>query len=53
MKLSSLEDLFVNELQDLYSAETQIIKALPKMAKTASSSWLVVRPEFSSNRYLP
>jgi ferritin-like metal-binding protein YciE len=40
MKLSSLEDLFVSELQDLYSAENQIIKALPKMAKTATSSEL-------------
>jgi ferritin-like metal-binding protein YciE len=40
MKLSSLEDLLVSELQDLYSAEDQIIKALPKMVKTASSSEL-------------
>jgi ferritin-like metal-binding protein YciE len=40
MKLSSLEELFVSELQDLYSAETQIIKALPKMVKTATSSEL-------------
>jgi ferritin-like metal-binding protein YciE len=35
--MSSLEDLFLHELKDLYSAETQIIKALPKMAKNASS----------------
>jgi ferritin-like metal-binding protein YciE len=35
--MTSLEDLFVHELKDLYSAETQIIKALPKMAKNASS----------------
>jgi ferritin-like metal-binding protein YciE len=37
MKLASLHDLFVNELKDLYSAETQLTKALPKMAKAASS----------------
>ena len=37
MKLASLKDLFVEELRDLYSAENQILKALPKMAKTASS----------------
>src|SRR2546421_607229 len=40
MWLKSLQDLFVDELKDLYSAETQIIKALPKMAKAASSSEL-------------
>jgi ferritin-like metal-binding protein YciE len=32
-----LEELLVDELKDIYSAENQIIKALPKMAKTASS----------------
>jgi len=37
MKLESLKELFVHELQDLYSAENQIIKALPKMADKASS----------------
>lgn len=40
MKLESMHDLFVNELKDLYSAETQITKALPKMAKAASSDEL-------------
>jgi ferritin-like metal-binding protein YciE len=38
MKMESLRDLFVDELKDLYSAETQITKALPKMAKAASSN---------------
>ena len=33
----TLEDLLTDELKDLYSAENQIIKALPKMAKTAKS----------------
>ena len=32
-----LEELLVDELKDLYSAESQIVKALPKMAKAASS----------------
>src|SRR5687768_10004856 len=32
-----LEELLVDELKDLYSAENQIIKALPRMAKAASS----------------
>lgn len=37
MELTTLQDLFKEELQDLYSAETQITKALPKMATAASS----------------
>jgi ferritin-like metal-binding protein YciE len=37
MKMEDLKDLFVDELKDLYSAENQITKALPKMAKTAKS----------------
>jgi ferritin-like metal-binding protein YciE len=32
-----LEELLVDELKDLYSAENQIIKALPKMSKAASA----------------
>jgi len=36
MSLMSLEDLFKDEIKDLYSAETQLVKALPKMAKKAS-----------------
>jgi ferritin-like metal-binding protein YciE len=35
--LKSLEDAFVHELQDLLSAEQQLVKALPKMAKKAST----------------
>src|SRR5512141_2990303 len=37
MPLHSLQDLYVDELKDLYSAEQQLLKALPKMAKAASS----------------
>jgi len=40
LKLNSLRDLYVEELRDLYSAETQLIKALPKMAKAASGGHL-------------
>jgi ferritin-like metal-binding protein YciE len=36
MKLQSLNDVFAHELQDLYSAETQLLDALPKMAQAAS-----------------
>jgi ferritin-like metal-binding protein YciE len=37
MKLENLHDLLIDELKDLYSAETQLVKALPKMAKAAAS----------------
>src|SRR6185295_13368926 len=40
MHLSSLEDLLVEELKDLYSAENQLLKALPKMAKAATAKAL-------------
>ncbi|WP_242927197.1 YciE/YciF ferroxidase family protein [Pontibacter vulgaris] len=35
-KLKSLEELFLHELKDLYSAEKQLLEALPKMAKKAA-----------------
>lgn len=35
MAMESLQDLYVEQLKDLYSAETQIMKALPKMADAA------------------
>lgn len=38
MNLENLEKLFVHELKDIYSAESQILKALPKMEKAASDS---------------
>jgi ferritin-like metal-binding protein YciE len=37
MRFDSLHDLFVDELKDLYNAENQILKALPRMAKKASA----------------
>ncbi len=36
MELETLEKLYVDELKDLWSAENQILKALPKMIKAAS-----------------
>ena len=40
MKLDTLKDLYILELKDLYSAEKQIIVALPKMAKAATNAKL-------------
>jgi ferritin-like metal-binding protein YciE len=40
MSMDSLSDLLTDELKDLFSAENQLIKALPKMAKKASSEKL-------------
>ena len=37
MSMDSLKKLYIDELKDLYSAETQLVKALPKMAKKATS----------------
>ncbi len=39
-KIKTLNDVFITELKDLYSAEKQLLKALPKMQKKASSSKL-------------
>ena len=36
MSLDSLHDLYVDELKDLYNAENQLLKALPRMVKAAS-----------------
>ena len=37
MKLDTLRALYIDELKDLYSAENQITKALPKLAKAATN----------------
>jgi len=37
MKLDSLKELYVHELNDLHSAEDQILRALPRMARASSS----------------
>jgi ferritin-like metal-binding protein YciE len=40
MALENLQDLFVHELKDLYSAENQILKALPRMVDAANAEEL-------------
>ena len=40
MPNEGLKELYIDELKDLYSAESQLLKALPKMAKAASSEEL-------------
>lgn len=40
MPNEGLKQLYIDELKDIYNAETQLVKALPKMAKAASSEEL-------------
>ena len=40
MELETLQDLYVEQLKDLYSAEKQILRALPRMIKAAG-----IKPE--------
>src|SRR5688572_8774321 len=40
MAVKSVQDLLVDELRDIYHAEKQLVKALPKMAKAAKSDKL-------------
>ncbi len=40
MALGTLKDVFVDQIEDLYSAETQLIQALPKIARAASDEKL-------------
>jgi len=37
MAIKTIEDLFIHELSDIYSAEKQLTKALPRLARAASS----------------
>src|SRR5688572_12638138 len=37
MEMETLQDLLLDEIKDLYSAEKQLLKAMPKMAKKATS----------------
>ena len=41
MKIASLADLYLAQLQDMYSCEKQLIKALPKLIKSLESPKLV------------
>jgi ferritin-like metal-binding protein YciE len=47
MSVTNIEELFLSELKDLYSAEKQITKALPKLVKAATSEQL--REAFQSH----
>lgn len=47
MKIESMEDLFLGQIEDLYDAERRLVKALPKMAKAATSDPL--RQAFESH----
>ena len=40
MELDTLRELYIDELKDLYSAEKQLVKALPKMVKNATNPTL-------------
>src|SRR5215204_370447 len=40
MKINTLQDLYIEELRDIYNAETQLVKALPKVAQAATSDEL-------------
>jgi len=40
MKIESMEDLFIEQIADLYDAEKRLVKALPKMAEASTSSQL-------------
>jgi ferritin-like metal-binding protein YciE len=40
MSMRTLEELFIDQIHDTYDAENQLVKALPKMAKAASSAEL-------------
>jgi ferritin-like metal-binding protein YciE len=48
MAVQSMEDLFLETLKDVYHAEKQVLKALPKMAKKAGSDEL--RQAFETHR---
>src|ERR1700747_2769689 len=47
MEQKALKELYVDELRDIYNAEIQLVKALPKMAKAATSQ--VLRAGFENH----
>jgi ferritin-like metal-binding protein YciE len=47
MKIETMEDLFLEQIEDLYDAEHRLVKALPKMAEAANSQSL--RQAFQSH----
>jgi ferritin-like metal-binding protein YciE len=47
MKIETMDDLFLEQIEDLYDAEKRLVKALPKMAEASSSG--VLRQAFESH----
>ncbi len=47
MKIESMEELFLAQIEDLYDAEKRLVKALPKMAEAATS--LSLKQAFESH----
>lgn len=47
MKIESMDDLFLGQIEDLYDAEQRLVKALPKMAEASTSAQL--RQAFESH----
>ncbi|MGA2882811.1 MAG: ferritin-like domain-containing protein [Bryobacteraceae bacterium] len=47
MKIETMEDLFLEQIEDLYDAERRLVKALPKMAEASTSTSL--RQAFESH----
>ena len=47
MKIETMEDLFLEQVEDLYDAEKRLVKALPKMADASTS--LTLRQAFESH----
>ena len=52
MPTEGLRELYVDQLKDLYNAENQLVKALPKMAKASSSEELPRAPFYLGRRFL-
>jgi ferritin-like metal-binding protein YciE len=50
MATKGLKELYIDELKDLYSAENQLVKALPKMAKAAFLTSCAQALRSTSNR---
>jgi ferritin-like metal-binding protein YciE len=50
MTIKTLRELYIDELKDLYNAENQLVKALPKMARASSSGPLRTRFEKHLNQ---
>jgi ferritin-like metal-binding protein YciE len=47
MKIESMEELFLQQIEDLYDAEKRLVKALPKMAEASTS--LMLKRAFESH----